>query len=161
VVMAKGIGNGYPMAAVVARREVAQAMTEKKFFNTYGSNPMACAAGRAVLRVIKEDQLMENAMELGNLLEEKMVALMQKYDVIGDFRGRGLMQGIEFVKDRTTKEPAPDQAMQVAESAKEKGVIMGRGGVHGNILRINPPICLKREDIVNLVNVLEESLTQL
>ncbi len=161
VVMAKGIGNGYPLAAVVARREVAQAMAEKKFFNTYGSNPMACAAGRAVLRVIKEDQLMENAMELGNLLEDKMGALMQKHDVIGDFRGRGLMRGIEFVKDRTTKEPAADQAMQVAESAKAKGVIVGRGGVHGNILRINPPICVEREDILNLVDVLAESLAQL
>ena len=161
VVMAKGIGNGYPLAAVVAKREVAQSMADKKFFNTYGSNPMACAAGRAVLRVIKEDQLMENAMELGNLFEDKMAGLMQKHDVIGDFRGRGLMRGIEFVKDRTTKEPAPDQAMQVAESAKAKGVIVGRGGVHGNILRINPPICINREDIVNLVDVLEESLAQL
>ncbi|GAB6143251.1 aspartate aminotransferase family protein [Desulfocicer niacini] len=161
VVMAKGIGNGYPLAAVVAKREVAEAMAQKKFFNTYGSNPMACAAGRAVLRVIKEDQLMENAMALGNLLEEKMVALMEKYDVIGDFRGKGLMRGIECVKDRTTKEPAPDEAMQVAEYAKAKGVIMGRGGVHGNILRINPPICIEREDILNLVNVLEESLAQL
>jgi len=122
---------------------------------------MACAAGRAVLRVIKEDKLMENAMAFGNLLEEKMLPLIQKYDVIGDFRGRGLMRGIEFVKDRTTKEPAPDQTMQVAENAKAKGVIVGRGGVHGNILRINPPICIQHEDIVNLVNILEESLAQL
>jgi len=161
VVMAKGIGNGYPLAAVVARRDVAQAMAKKKFFNTYGSNPMACAAGRAVLRVIEEDELMDNARQMGDLLEEKMGTVIKKYNVIGDFRGRGLMRGIEFVKDKITRKPAANEAMKVAENAKDNGLILGLGGVHHNIIRINPPICLNREDIEFVVDVLDDSLSKL
>lgn len=147
IVMAKGIGNGYPLAAVVAKREVADAMAQKKFFNTYGANPVACAAGRAVLRAIEDDGLMENAKKVGALLKEKLATVQDKHSVIGDFRGRGLMQGVECVKDRTTKEPADEAAAKIVETAKDKGLIMGRGGVHGNILRINPPICATAEDI--------------
>lgn len=161
VVMAKGIGNGYPLAAVVARREVAEAMSKKKFFNTYGANPVACAAGRAVLRVIDEDRLMENAQATGDLLADKVMALKEKFDIIGDFRGRGLMRGIEFVKDRSTKEPAPEEAARVAEMNKDNGLIVGRGGVYGNILRINPPICVTGDDIEFLADVLEESCRKL
>lgn len=161
VVMAKGIGNGYPIAAVVAKREVAEAMSKKKFFNTYGSNPVGCAAGRAVLRVIEDDRLMQNAQETGDLLEEKMLALKEKHDIIGDFRGRGLMRGVEFVKDRSTREPAPDEAARVAETNKDNGLIVGRGGVHGNILRINPPICLTKDDARFIAEVMEASIRKL
>ncbi|WP_022667830.1 aspartate aminotransferase family protein [Desulfospira joergensenii] len=161
VVMAKGIGNGYPIAAVVAKREVAEAMSKKKFFNTYGSNPMSSAAGRAVLRAIEDDSLMENARETGDLLEKRMLDLKEKHDIIGDFRGRGLMRGVEFVKDRTTKEPAPDEAARVAEMNKDSGLIVGRGGVHGNILRINPPICVTEKDIEFISDVMAESCSRL
>ncbi len=161
IVMAKGIGNGYPLAAVVAKREVAEAMAKKKFFNTYGSNPMACAAGRAVLRAIEDDKLMENAQETGDLLAEKMLELKERHNIIGDFRGRGLMCGVEFVKDRTTKEPAPEEAARVAEMNKDNGLIVGRGGVHGNILRINPPICVTRSDIQFVAEVIEDSCSKL
>ncbi len=161
VVMAKGIGNGYPLAAVVARREVAEAMARKKFFNTYGSNPVACAAGRAVLRAIEEDKMMANVREAGTHLEKKMLELKEKYSIIGDFRGRGLMRGIEFVKDRTTREPAPEEAAQVAEWNKDNGLIVGRGGVYGNIIRINPPICATRDDMQFVAEVIENSCSRL
>ena len=161
VVMAKGIGNGYPIAAVVSKREIAESMSEKKFFNTYGSNPMSCAAGRAVLRAIEDDKLMDNAQKTGDLLEEKMLVLKEKYDIIGDVRGRGLMRGVEFVKDRFTKEPAPDEASRVAEMNKDNGLIVGRGGVHGNILRINPPICVTKEDIRFIAEIMENSCGKL
>lgn len=161
VVMAKGIGNGYPLAAVVSRRSVTEPLAEKKFFNTYGSNPLGCAAGRAVLRAIKEDKLMENALEMGNILETRMMAIMEKHDIIGNFRGRGLMRGIEFVKDRKRKEPAAVEAMRVAEMAKDNGLIMGRGGVHHNILRINPPICPTREDMDFVADMIDEGCCKL
>lgn len=161
IVMAKGIGNGYPLAAVVAKREVAEALAQKKFFNTYGSNPVACAAGRAVLRVIEEDGLMQNAKAMGDLLVEKLQAVKAKYRIIGDFRGRGLMVGVEMVKDRDTKQPAPDEAAQVAEMAKERGLILGRGGVFGNILRINPPLCVMESDMQLLAEILDESCSKL
>ena len=161
VVMAKGIGNGYPLAAVVAKRKVAEAMSKKKFFNTYGSNPMACAAGRAVLRVIEEGKLMQNAKETGALFEEKMLLLKERYDVIGDFRGRGLMRGVELVKDRRTKEPAPEEAARIAEMNKDNGLILGRGGVHGNILRFNPPMCVTKSDMLFAAEVMADSCSKL
>jgi len=161
VVMGKGIGNGYPLSAVVARREVAEAMAKRKFFNTYGSNPVSCTAGRAVLRVIEDDNIMANVTEAGDHLEKEMVKLMEKYPVIGDFRGRGLMRGVEMVKDRTTKEPATEEAAKVQELNRENGVIVGRGGRHGNILRINPPLCATKDDMQLLADVLAESCSQL
>ena len=161
VVMGKGIGNGYPLAAVVARREVAEAMAKKKFFNTYGSNPVACAAGRAVLRSIEDDGLQQNAAKMGFLLMEKLDKVKTDHDVIGDVRGHGLMVGVELVKDRLTKEPAPDQAARVAEMAKENGLIVGRGGTLGNILRINPPLCIQEHDIQFISDVLNESCRRL
>ncbi|MBF0529467.1 MAG: aspartate aminotransferase family protein [Deltaproteobacteria bacterium] len=161
VVMAKGIGNGYPLAAVVAKREIAEAMSQKKFFNTYGSNPMACAAGRAVLRIIDEDGMMENAKVTGNLLMKRLEAVKNRHDVIGDYRGRGLMIGVEFVKDRTTKEPAPEEAARIVEAAKDHGLIVGRGGVFGNIMRINPPICVTEKDMEFVADVLDESCQKL
>lgn len=161
VVLGKGIGNGYPLAAVVARREVAEAMAKKKFFNTYGSNPVACAAGRAVLRSIEEDGLQQNAAKMGTLLMEKLDNVKTNHDVVGDVRGRGLMVGVELVKDRLTKEPAPDKAAQVAEMAKEDGLIVGRGGTFGNVLRINPPLCIQEGDIQFISDVLNESCRKL
>lgn len=161
VVMAKGIGNGFPLAAVVARREVAESMAGKKFFNTYGSNPVACAAGRAVLRAIEDDRLMENAAAMGSRLKSRITDLEETCAVIGDFRGRGLMWGIELVKDRTTKEPAPEEAARVAEMARDAGLILGRGGVYGNILRINPPLCVNGDDVEFIGDVLKDSCSKL
>lgn len=161
IVMGKGIGNGYPLSAVVARREVAEAMVERKFFNTYGSNPMSCSAGRAVLRVIEEDNIMANVTEAGDHLAAQMVGLMDKYEVIGDFRGRGLMRAVEFVKDRSTKEPGTAEASRVQESCRESGVIVGRGGRYGNILRINPPLCANKGDMQLLADALEKGCSQL
>ncbi len=161
VIMAKGIGNGYPLAAVVARREVAEAMAQKKFFNTYGSNPTACAAGRAVLRAIADDALMDNAKSAGALLMERLASVKARRDVIGDYRGRGLMVGVEIVKDRGTKTPAPEEAARIAETAKDRGLIVGRGGIFGNVLRINPPICVNEQDIAFIADVLDEACGRL
>lgn len=161
VVMGKGIGNGYPLSAVVARREVAEAMAARKFFNTYGSNPVSCTAGRAVLRVIEDDNIMANVTEAGDHFEKRMAELKEKFHVIGDVRGKGLMQAVEFVKDRTTKEPATDEASRVAESCRENGVIVGRGGRYGNILRINPPLCATKDDMQLLTDVIEKGCTTL
>lgn len=161
IVMAKGIGNGYPMAAVVAKRSVAEPLAQKKFFNTYGANPIGCAAGRAVLRAIEDDGLIQNAQEMGDRLKAGLAGLKASHDIIGDFRGRGLMMGVECVKDRDTKEPAPDEAARIAETAKDKGLILGRGGVHHNILRINPPICANVDDMQFVVDTLDQCCREL
>jgi len=161
VVMGKGIGNGYPLSAVVARREVAEAMAARKFFNTYGSNPVSCTAGRAVLRVIEEGNIMANVTEAGDHFEKRMAELKEKFHIIGDVRGEGLMQAVEFVKDRTTKEPATEEAARVTESCRENGVIVGRGGRYGNILRINPPLCATKDDMQLLTDAIAKGCTAL
>jgi len=157
VVVAKGIANGYPLAAVIAKREIAEAMSKKKFFNTYGANPVSCAAARAVLRAIKTDKTQENSLAMGARLLKNLGQLKKQHRFIGDVRGHGLMIGVELVKDPATKEPAPEIASQLAEAAKNNHVIVGRGGTYGNVLRINPPMCVTQEDVDLIAQVLGDA----
>lgn len=161
VVMAKGIGNGIPLAAVVARKEIAECMSEKFLFHTYGANPVACAAGRAVLQVIKEENLLQNAATVGRALKERLVALMDRHQVIGDVRGRGLMLAIELVKDRGTKEPAPDETAFVFERTREHGLVLSKSGAYRNVLRMVPPLCLSMEDVNPVADAMERSFQDL
>jgi alanine-glyoxylate transaminase / (R)-3-amino-2-methylpropionate-pyruvate transaminase len=147
VTMAKGIGNGFPLAAVATRREVAEKLTQRIHFNTYGGNPVAMAAGLAVLDVIEEEQLQENARVLGARLKTGLEELATRHPLIGDVRGMGLMLGVELVRDRTTKEPAKEQTAEVMEQLRERGVLVGKGGLFGNVLRIKPPLCLSAPDV--------------
>jgi alanine-glyoxylate transaminase/(R)-3-amino-2-methylpropionate-pyruvate transaminase len=147
VVLAKGIGNGIPLGAVVAKRHVAEAMDGKFLFHTYGANPAACAAGRAVLRVIEEEGMVENARVVGAELHKGLRAMMDKYEIIGDVRGTGFMQAIELVKDRETKEPAPDETAYVFERTREHGLVLSKSGNYKNVLRMVPPLCLSMDDV--------------
>jgi len=158
VVMAKGIGNGIPIGAVVARREIAECMAEKFLFHTYGANPVACAAGRAVLRVIRAEKLQDNARFIGAALKARLRAVQQKYSVIGDVRGRGLMLGIELVKNRATKEPDPETAARVFEETRHQGLVMSKSGPHRSILRMVPPLCLSMDDVEEVAGKIERSL---
>ncbi|MDX1429232.1 MAG: aspartate aminotransferase family protein, partial [Rhodothermales bacterium] len=128
VVMAKGIGNGIPLAAVTTRREIAEAFTKRLHFNTYGGNPVSMAAGLAVLDVIEEDDLQENSRVVGQRLKEGLLELQKQHDIVGDVRGMGLMLGVELVRDRSTKEPATSETALVLESARDHGVLIGKGG---------------------------------
>ena len=157
VVMAKGIGNGIPLGAVVAKREVAACMAEKFLFHTYGANPVACAAGRAVLQVIRKENLQENAREVGAALRSRLEALQQKYRVIGDVRGKGLMLAIELVKDRATKEPDPETTARVFEETRRQGLVVSKSGPHRSVLRMVPPLCLAMEDVESVAAGLEAS----
>ena len=157
VVMAKGIGNGIPLGAVVAKREVAEPMGEKFLFHTYGANPVACAAGRAVLRVIESEGLQQNAKRVGAALLGKLEALKKRYDVIGDVRGRGLMLAIELVKDRETKEPDPETTAEVFERTREHGLVVSKSGAYRNVLRMVPPLCLSIDDVDPVAEALDRS----
>ena len=154
VVMAKGIGNGFPLGAVVAQRAVADALKGKFLFHTYGASPMACAAGRAVLQVIDDERLQENARTVGCALREVLERLQAKHAIIGDVRGRGLMQAVELVRDRRTKEPATEETAEIFERTREHGLVVSKSGAHRNILRMVPPMCLQRAD----VDVVEQAL---
>ena len=161
VVMGKGISNGFPLSAVVMKRAIAESMTEKRFFNTYGANPVACAAGRAVLRIIDEEELQENANRVGEQMLNGLQQLQAKYDIIGDVRGRGLMIGVELVKDRATKKPATAETGRVFEVTKNVGLIMGRSGIYKNVLRISPPLCIQSEDVKFFLEGMDSSLGSL
>ena len=161
VTMAKGIGNGAPLGAVVTTPEIAASLTAKIHFNTYGGNPISCAMGKAVLEVIENEGLQKNSLDRGGELLTGLNGLMEKHNIIGDVRGRGLMIGAELVKDRTTKEPATAECTQVFERAKDLGLILGKGGLHGNILRIKPPMCITREDVDFMIQVLDATLSEL
>jgi alanine-glyoxylate transaminase / (R)-3-amino-2-methylpropionate-pyruvate transaminase len=161
LVAAKGIGNGYPLAAVIARREIAEALADKFYFNTYGANPVSCAAGRMVLRVIDDERLQENARVVGARLIAKLESLRAKHDIIGDVRGRGLMVAIELVKDRGTKVPATAETARVFELTREHGIIMSKSGANRNMLRIVPPLCLNNDDVDLFAVAIEECFRSL
>jgi alanine-glyoxylate transaminase/(R)-3-amino-2-methylpropionate-pyruvate transaminase len=160
VVMAKGIGNGVPLAAVTTRREIAEAFTKRLHFNTYGGNPVSMAAALAVLDVIDEEGLQENARVVGGALKKGLEALMGRHPIIGDVRGMGLMLGVELVRDRATKEPANTETAEVLEAAKEMGVLVGKGGLYGNVLRIKPPMCITRDDVDFALDVLDRAFAR-
>jgi len=155
VTMAKGIGNGLPLGAVVTTPEIAKTLASKLHFNTFGGNPMVMAGARAVLRVIDDDRLQANSRDVGAHLMDGLRKLQAKHDIIGDVRGKGLMVGVELVKDRATKEPATDATALAFEMAKDHGVLLGKGGLHGNVFRIKPPMCITKEDVDYLIGVLD------
>ena len=158
VVMAKGIVNGVPLAAVTTRKEIAQALTERIHFNTFGGNPVCMAAGLAVLDVIDEDGLQENSRVVGKRLKDGLKKLQSEHDLIGDVRGMGLMLGAELVRDRKTKEPAKAETLQILEEARAMGVLIGKGGIDGNVLRIKPPMCITLEEADYALEVIHRAL---
>jgi alanine-glyoxylate transaminase/(R)-3-amino-2-methylpropionate-pyruvate transaminase len=160
VTMAKGIGNGAPLAAVTTRREIAETLSQRIHFNTFGGNPVSMAAGLAVLDVIDEEGIQQNAKLVGGRFKTGLQELQRRHRLIGDVRGLGLMLGVELVRDRGTKEPAKEEALAVMEHAREMGVLLGKGGLDGNTLRIKPPMCLTAADVDFALEVLDAALSK-
>ena len=158
VTMAKGIGNGAPLGAVVTTAQIAKSLAERIHFNTFGGNPVVCAQGRAVLQVIDREKLQQNALSVGNHLIHGFRELAKKHDLIGEVRGKGLMLGIELVRDRATKEPAKDECARVHEIARDLGLLLGKGGLYANTLRIKPPLCITQADADFMIDVLDAAL---
>ena len=161
VTMAKGIGNGCPLGAVVTTPKIAQTLTQRIHFNTFGGNPVVCAQGKAVLEVIEKEKLQQNALTIGNRILDGLNKLRDKHNLIGDVRGKGLMLGIELVKDRTSKEPAKEECAQVLEMSKEMGLLLGKGGLWGQTIRFSPPMCLHEQDADFLLQVLDQAFGEL
>jgi alanine-glyoxylate transaminase/(R)-3-amino-2-methylpropionate-pyruvate transaminase len=161
VTMAKGIGNGCPLAAVVTTHKIAQSLVGKIHFNTFGGNPVVSAIGKAVLEVIEKEKLQQNALKIGNQILAGLEKLKQKHKYIGDVRGKGLMLGVEMVLDRKTKEPAKAECQAVLESAREMGLLIGKGGLYGQTIRFAPPMCVNEADANFLLDVFDAAFTAL
>jgi 4-aminobutyrate aminotransferase-like enzyme len=158
VTMGKPIGNAHPMAALVTTREVAASFNNgMEYFNTFGGNPVSCAAGLAVLDVIEQGDLRRNALDIGNYLIERFRDMQERHEVIGDVRGMGLFLGIELVADRRTKEPATALAKKICDGARARGVLMGTEGPGDNVLKMRPPMIFTRANADHLLSVLEDT----
>ncbi len=156
VVGAKSLGNGAPIGVTLARSGVADSF-KGSTIATFGGNPVTMAAAKAVVDVIAADKLADNAAQVGGHLRRRLEGLQEKHATIGEVRGMGLMQGVELVKDRQTKEPAPEKAAAVLEAAKNKGLIIGKGGLYGNVLRISPALNVSAADADQAADVLDQA----
>lgn len=150
VTMGKPAGNGHPLAIVACTQAVANAFAnEMEYFNTFGGNPVSCAIGHAVLQCIEDDNLQQNALEVGQFLKSELIALQQKFPIIGDVRGEGLFLGFELTD--ATKNPLAEQATYLANRMKDLGILMSTDGPDYNVLKIKPPIVFSLENAKELI----------
>ncbi|HMA45679.1 MAG TPA: aminotransferase class III-fold pyridoxal phosphate-dependent enzyme, partial [Frankiaceae bacterium] len=161
VVLGKPAGNGFPLGVVVTTPAIAASFDNgMEFFSTFGGNPVACAAGLAVLDVVRDEGLQARALRVGGHLRDRLADLMARHPAIGDVRGSGLFLGVELVRDRGTLEPAPEQARYVADRLRECGVLTGTDGPLHNVLKLRPPLIVSESDADLLVAVLDEVLAE-
>ena len=159
ITSAKGLGNGAPIGITTATAEIADAFPSPTIA-TFGGNPVSTVAALAVIKEIEDRDLRQNAKTVGAYFGAKLEELKEKHSLIGDVRGMGLMQGIELVRDRETKEPAPAALAQVFEGAKKRGVLIGKGGLYGNVIRLGPPLIAKKDHIDELITALDASFAE-
>ena len=159
ITSAKGLGNGSPVGLTVARPEVADSL-KGATISTFGGNPVTATAAKAVIDFIEERRLMDNATEVGAYLREKLLALKEKYPVVGDVRGMGLLQAVELVEDRRSKTPATRLTLAVLESARDQRILIGRGGLNGNVIRLSPPLNIAKSDVDEFAGRLDASLAK-
>jgi len=156
VTVGKPMGNGHPIAATIARSElIDEFSTHSQYFNTFGGNPVSCAAGLAVLDVIEQEDLQQNALITGQYLTDGLTKLAEKYDAIGDIRGSGLFKVVELVTDRESRTPAKDLAAIVVNALRSRGILIGSIGLHDNILKLRPPMVFGREHADFFLDVLD------
>jgi 4-aminobutyrate aminotransferase len=159
--MAKGIANGLPMGNIITTEEIAQGTVGKGLtISTFGGNPLSTAASLATLEVMEEEATPQHIAEVGDYLRAGLEKLQDKYPLIGDVRGMGLMQGVEMVKDRQTKEPAPEAVVAVFEQTRARGLLIGKGGMYNNVLRIAPPLIATKEHVDEALNILDHAFAQ-
>lgn len=157
ITSAKGMGNGVPIGMTTATSEVADSYPGLTF-STFGGNPVSMAAALAVIKIIEDEDLKTNAATVGAYFRERLEELKEKYPAIGDVRGMGLMQALEFVKDRETKEPDPRTVLKVFEETKRRGVLIGKGGLYGNVIRTGVMLNSTKDTINELIEALDGAL---
>ncbi|CAH1404395.1 unnamed protein product [Nezara viridula] len=163
VTIGKPMGNGHPVSAVITTNEIAQSLLSigMEYFNTFGGNPVSCAAALAVIEVVERDKLMEHADQVGTYLLEELNKLKERYPLIGDVRGIGLFIGIELVTDRASRTPAAPQAQHIITRFKEEKILVSADGVDRNVLKLKPPMVFSFEDAKHFLTILDEILSEI
>ncbi|MFX1441143.1 MAG: aspartate aminotransferase family protein, partial [Promethearchaeota archaeon] len=160
ITLAKGFGSGIPIAGLITSPEIARDFTIMDGFATFGGNPLSCAAAVAVIEIIEESNYLEKAAKLGGALKKKLKTLEEDHKLVGEVRGQGMMLGVELVRDEVTKDPASKEMMQVMELTKERGLLVGKGGLDGNVIRVQPPLELTAEQIDKSCAILDEVFSE-
>jgi 4-aminobutyrate aminotransferase-like enzyme len=159
VTMGKPMGNGHPLSAVVTHRELVQRFSKNgHYFNTFGGNPVSCAAGLAVLVIIEHEGLQQNALKVGSRIVEGIRSLAEKHECIGDVRGSGFFLALELVSDRDQRRPDRALADRVVNGLRDRGVLTGSIGPDDNILKFRPPMVLSESDTDYMLEILAETL---
>jgi 4-aminobutyrate aminotransferase / (S)-3-amino-2-methylpropionate transaminase / 5-aminovalerate transaminase len=161
VSIGKGIGNGIPTSAVAARGDVIGCLSRGELSSTVGGNPVSSAAVTTILQVMDEEKLVENSARMGKVIMARLRQLQEKSRYLGDVRGRGLVMGMELVKDKKTKEPAPDLVKQLINRCAENGLLIGSVGIYGNVVRVAPPLCITEAEAQESCDIMEKSLLSL
>ncbi len=157
ITAAKGLGNGMPIGLTIARAEVADSVRGTTI-STFGGNPVATTAAKAVIDFIKEKRLLDNCADVGGYLRGRLLELQDKYPVVGEVRGMGLLQAIELVEDRASRRPATQFTLRLMEAARDNRILIGRGGLYGNVIRMSPPMNISRSDVDAFIEALDRSL---
>jgi 4-aminobutyrate aminotransferase/(S)-3-amino-2-methylpropionate transaminase len=161
ICMAKGIANGFPLGACTTRSEIGDSFDPGDHLSTFGGNPVSCAAAIANIDYMLKERLAEKSSKDGEYVMKRLKEIAEKRELIGDVRGKGLMIGIELVKDRERKIPAAQEAARVRDLCREKSVLIGHGGVKGNVLRIQPPLVISQDQLDHVVETVDESLAEI
>ena len=162
VTLGKPMGNGHPISAAICRPDLCNEFRDDvMYFNTFGGNPVSCAAGLAVLEVIESEQLVQNSHQVSAYLRQELEQLQEKFSIIGNIRNSGLFFGVDLVNDLHSKTPATEQAHKTINQMKDQGVLISRIGKHDNILKMRPPICFSKENADFLIENLDIALASL
>ena len=161
VTIGKSIGNGHPLSVVVTTKDVADRFNNgMEYFNSFGGNPVSCAIGHAVLDIIEEEELQKNAYKLGNIMLSMLMELKEKYDLIGDVRGKGLFVGIELISDLKSLKPAGDMANHIVDQMKDRGILLSTDGPDHNVIKIKPPMVFNNDNALFLIENLDDILSR-
>src|SRR6266481_706095 len=158
ITSAKGLANGAPVGVTMTRPEIAASFQGLQI-STFGGNPVTSVAAKATIDLIEEDHLMDNAQVMGDYFRQGLESLQGKHDLIGDVRGMGLLQALEFVKDRKSKEPAPQETNQFMEECRKRGLLVGKGGLYANVIRMSPPLNIAKSDVDAEIGIIDQALS--
>jgi 4-aminobutyrate aminotransferase-like enzyme len=158
--MAKGIADGFPLSAFIAREEVADSFKPGDHLSTFGGNPVSCAAALANIEFLQEQGLAQKTLDKGDFLKGRLESLKMKYKIIGEIRGKGLMIGMELVRDPMSKLPAQIEGQKIQEICLENRLLIGLGGIYGNVIRIQPPLVISEEQMDEVIKVLERAFSK-